>query len=96
MILISSIFRIAADGKIKELFRRKSLSVGILAFVVACALGGIFTKYYRIDNLVMALTMFGGLLFAYAYWSVTVENATITFFTFRGCAFSLRSKWWRK
>lgn len=74
MILISSFFRIAADGKIKELFRRKSLSVGILAFVVACALGGIFTKYYRIDNLVMALTMFGGLLFAYAYWSVTVEK----------------------
>lgn len=74
LILFSSLFRVIADGKVKELFRRKSLSIGMLAFVAACALGGIFTKYYRIDNLLVALTMFGGMLFAYSYWSATTEK----------------------
>lgn len=74
LILGSAIFRIIADGKVKELFRRRALSIGVLAFVAAIALGGAFTEYYRVGNLLVALTMFGGMLFAYAFWSVTTER----------------------
>ncbi len=61
-------------GRSKVAFKGKMGFWGVVLFCVAMLIGGAFTKYYTVGNLVYAVAISAGLLGCYAFFAFTLEN----------------------